>query len=78
MLRQWEACDEVAAGAICPMPDCGELVIALRATTAGEHDRGKPWEFTCPRCELDFTVPEDELMFQSVPREWVMARIQAA
>jgi hypothetical protein len=78
MLRQWEACEEVAAGAICPMPDCGELVIALKPTSADEHGLGKPWEFTCPRCELEFTVPEDELMFQSVPKEWVLARIQAA
>jgi hypothetical protein len=35
-------------------------------------------EFTCPHCGIDFTVPEDELIFQSVPKKWLLARVQAA
>ena len=68
----------VAAGSICPVPDCGALVISY-----GPSDRVEPvnakswWDFACTRCGTDFTVPEDELIFQSVPKEWLSARVQA-
>jgi len=43
-----------------------------------ERDHSEPWEFTCPRCGIDFTAPEDDLVFQSVPKEWLLAKIHAA
>ncbi len=60
------------------MPNCGELAVAYRSTDGVERDRSEPWEFTCPRCGIDFTVPEDELLFQSVPSKWLLAGVQAA
>ncbi len=78
MRHEWEERDdEVAAGAICPIPDCGAIGVAFRP----KYIRGgyaEPWEFTCPRCGIDFTVPEHELVFQSVPRDWLLARVHAA
>jgi hypothetical protein len=59
MPHEWEDHDdELAAGAICPMPDCVALV--------------------CGRCGIEFVVPEDELVFQSVPKDWLLARVNVA
>jgi len=79
MLGDWDERDEVvAAGSICPVPDCGALVISYRPPDRTERDNAKSWcEFTCSRCGIDFTVPEDELIFQSVPKEWLRARFHA-
>ncbi len=60
------------------MPDCGALTVAYRPPDRTGRDNAEPWEFTCPRCEIDFTVAEDELLFQSVPKEWLLARVHAA
>jgi hypothetical protein len=39
MPHEWgERDDEVAAGAICPMPECGALVVAFRATSVISQD----------------------------------------
>ena len=80
MLDDWDERDlVVAAGSICPLPDCGALVISYRPPDRTGHDNAKSCcELTCTRCGTDFTVPEDELIFQSVPREWLLARVQAA
>jgi hypothetical protein len=80
MLEDWDECDEVvAAGSICPVSDCSALVVAYRPPDQAERDKARPrCEFTCPRCGTEFTVPEDELIFQSVPKEWLLARVQAA
>jgi hypothetical protein len=80
MLGDWDERDEVvAAGSICPIPDCSALVVAYRPPDRAGRDHARPWcEFTCPRCGTDFTVPDDELIFQSVPKEWLLARVQAA
>jgi hypothetical protein len=80
MLDDWDERDEVvAAGSICPVPDCGALVISYRPPDRTGRDNAKSWcEFTCPRCGIDFTVPEEELIFQSVPKVWLLARVQAA
>jgi hypothetical protein len=80
MLGNWDECDEVvAAGAICPVPDCGALVVSYRPRDRTGLDRANSCcEFRCPRCGIDFTVLEDELIFQSVPKEWLLARVQAA
>jgi len=74
----WDEHDDVAAGSSCPMPDCGELAFAYRSMDGVGRDHAEPWEFTCPRCEIDFTVAEDELMFHSVPKNWLLAKVQAA
>ena len=80
MLDDWdESVDVVAAGSICPLPDCGAVVISYRPSDrAGRIKAGSWCEFTCSRCGIDFTVPEEELIFQSVPKEWLLARVQAA
>jgi hypothetical protein len=79
MRDDWnERDDVVAAGSICPVPDCGALAVAYRSPDHTVRDNAEPWcEFTCPRCGIDFAVPEDELIFQSVPKEWLLARVQA-
>ena len=78
MPDDWDEHDDIAAGSSCPMADCGELAVAYRSTDGVERDDSEPWEFTCPRCGIDFTVPEDELIFQSVPKNWLLAKVQAA
>jgi hypothetical protein len=60
------------------MPDCGALAVAFRSTEGVGGDHSEPWEFTCQRCGIDFTVPEDELILQPLPKEWLFARIHAA
>jgi hypothetical protein len=65
--------DEVAAGAICRVPDCGALVIAFRATSVARPDRTDLWAFACFRCGAEFDVPEGELVFHSVPKDWLLA-----
>ena len=79
MQHVWEERDdEVASGVICPMPDCGALAVAYRPPDRMGRDNVGPWEFTCPRCDIDFTVAEDELIFQSVPKGWLLAKVHAA
>jgi hypothetical protein len=80
MSDDWYERDEVvAAGSICPVPDCGALVISYRPSDRAGRDNARSWcEVACKRCGTDFTVPEDELILQSVPKEWLLARVQAA
>ena len=78
MLDDWDEHDE-AAGSICPVPDCGALVVSYRPLERMGGDSARSWcEFTCLKCGTDFSIPEDELIFQSVPKEWLLARVQAA
>ena len=69
------------AGANCPVADCGTLAVSCksiecidRATCA--HFLG--WEFACPRCGAEFVPHRDELVFQSVPKDWLLATISHA
>jgi hypothetical protein len=80
MVDDWDQCyDVVAAGSICPVPDCGALVVSYRPLKRTAPDNARSWcEFACLQCGFDFSVPEDELIFQSVPKEWLLARVQAA
>ena len=80
MLDDWDERDDVvAAGSICPVPDCGALVVSYKPPERTGPDNARSWrEFTCLHCGIDFSVPEDELIFQSVPKEWLLARVQAA
>jgi hypothetical protein len=58
MRDDWDEGDEVvAAGSICPLPDCGALVVSYGPTDRTGRDNVKSWcEFTCTRCGIDFTV----------------------
>ena len=73
MLDDWDERDDVvAAGSICPVPDCGALVVSYRPPKRAGSDNARSWcEFTCFHCLIDFSVPEDELIFQSVPKRWL-------
>ena len=77
-MRAAEHEEEVASGAICPMPDCGVLVVAFRVSSVVRSGHVGLWEFACARCGMEFVVPEGELVFQSVPRSWLMAEVQVA
>ena len=70
--------DIIAAASICPMPDCISLVIEY--STAGSVRPGHPedWRFTCPRCGMEFTVGQGELIFQSVPQQWLSGNSDVA
>ena len=73
MADNWdEHAEVVAAGSSCPMPDCGALVVAYRSADGVERDQSEPWEFTCRRCGIEFTVPEADLIFQSLPEDWLL------
>jgi hypothetical protein len=80
MIDDWdEREDAVAAASICPVPDCGALVVSYKPLERAGRDNARSWcDFTCLHCGIDFSFPEDELIFQSVPKEWLLARLQAA
>ena len=65
----------VAAVSSCPVPDCSSLVIEYRAATTIRPDHPEDWEFTCSRCGIQFTVAHGELIFQSVPKQWLSANV---
>jgi hypothetical protein len=72
MSNQW--CDDsdwLAAGAVCPAPQCGEIAFAYHLASHNLQSTSEPWTFTCSRCGLDFALFEDDLIFHSVRREWV-------
>lgn len=80
-LREWsELGDLVAFGAVCPMPRCGALVVtyepadSVRAVTKSTST----WNFVCAECGAEFTAPRGDLLFQSVPREWLFSQISRA
>ena len=74
-----EYCDELdeitAAASICPV--CDKLVFVYRSRYLNRHDSDR-WDFMCPLCGTGFAVPESELAFQSLPKEWLSARVCAA
>jgi len=69
--------DEVATGSSCPTPNCGALAVAFTPQDA-RRNHEELWQFTCPRCGCDFIASEDQLIFQSVPKKWLLARVQVA
>jgi hypothetical protein len=73
-----EHVDEVAAASSCPAPECGALVVTYGPPDRMRRDTTEPWKFSCPRCRIDFAVTEEELIFQSVPKRWLLARVQVA
>jgi hypothetical protein len=79
MLQALEQYDDiVAAASSCPVPDCSSLVIDYRPAGSVRHDHPEDWEFTCSRCGMEFTVTQGELIFQSVPKQWLSANIHVA
>jgi hypothetical protein len=74
MSHDWEQREDiVAAASSCPEPDCSSLVVGYRAAAAVASDHSENWWFTCPRCGMEFTVPPGDLIFQSVPKQWLSA-----
>ena len=78
--NDWEERDDVvAAGSICPILDCGALAVSYKQPECTGGDNANPWlDFSCPRCGIGFTVREDDLLFQSVQKEWLLAKLHAA
>jgi hypothetical protein len=74
MPHHWEQRNDiVAAASRCPVSECGSLVIEYRAAGSVRPGHPEDWEFTCPRCGIEFTVAQGELIFQSVPKQWLSA-----
>jgi hypothetical protein len=69
--------NDVASASDCPIPECGALAVAFTPPDT-KRDSAGLWEFTCPRCGSDFITSEDQLIFQSVPKKWLLARVEAA
>jgi len=63
----------VAAASCCPMRECSSLVIEYRATGCVRPDHPEDWGFICLRCGTEFAVSQGELIFQSVPKQWLSA-----
>jgi len=79
ILSDWkQEVDLRAAGALCPMSGCGALVISYEpADSLNEARRDGParQEFVCSECGTEFTASRPDLLFQSVPREWLFSRV---
>jgi len=74
MPHEWEQRDDiVAAASSCPAPDCSSLVIEYRAVGSVRPGHPEDWGFTCSRCGIEFTVAQGEIIFQSVPKQWLSA-----
>lgn len=79
MAHDWENGDDVvAAASSCPVPECSSLVIEYRSARSGRPGREQDWEFTCSRCGTEFKVAQSELIFQSVPKQWLSANVHTA
>jgi hypothetical protein len=78
MPQAWEdRHDIVAAVSSCPVPVCGSLVIDYRPADSVRIGHPEDWGFTCSRCGTRFTVLQGELIFQSVPKQWLSANSDA-
>jgi hypothetical protein len=81
-LREWkEEVDLRAFGATCPMPHCGALAVTYEAPGSLKEVVGSgaaTWEFVCVECGAEFTAPTADLLFQSVPREWLFSQVCCA
>ena len=70
--------DILASAALCPMPDCGAMVFSYEPgdnVFRGSGRRRSDWEFICPECGVEFTASSHGLVFQSVPRDWLLSDI---
>ncbi|HTZ98595.1 MAG TPA: hypothetical protein VMB18_19485 [Terriglobales bacterium] len=76
-----EDVDIRAAGATCPMPGCGALAISYEAADSLiEYRRAftSTWDFVCSECGAEFMAPENDLLFQAVPRDWLLSQVSRA
>jgi aerobic-type carbon monoxide dehydrogenase small subunit (CoxS/CutS family) len=76
-LRTWkEELDLRAFGATCPMADCGALAVTYESSDglSALHNR----QFTCAECGAEFSAPPGDLIFESVPREWLFSQVSSA
>lgn len=67
-----------AFGATCPMPNCGALAVTYESADSLNEvipSRGATWEFVCSECGAEFNAPNSDLLFQSIPREWLFSQI---
>ena len=78
MQHDLEQRDEIVAAATgCPATDCSSLVIDYRLADSIRLGHLEDWEFTCRRCGMVFTVTQGELIFQSLPTQWLSADVHA-
>ncbi len=68
-----ELTEIIVAASVCPV--CETLAFVYRSRYLKHHDS---WEFLCPICATGFVVPENELVFQSLPQEWLSTAVYAA
>ena len=79
MTDEWRENDDLLTAATnCPMADCGEVALAYRPVESDDGSKHGIWEFTCPRCGLDFLALEEDLLFRSAPKEWFWTGIHSA
>jgi hypothetical protein len=74
----WKQMDVRASGAVCPVPGCGTLVITYRAADSLNEimwRTGAPCEFVCDQCGFEFTASGNDLVFQSIPRDWLLSGV---
>ncbi len=73
MACEVEEGDEViAACALCPNDNCGSLVISYREAAARSSDL---WDFVCSRCGFEFSVSQEEILFQFMPLEVLLGKL---
>jgi len=81
-LRSWkEEVDLRAFGATCPMPHCGALAVTYESSdclSALVGSDARNWEFVCAECGAEFSAPPGDLIFESVPREWLFSQVSSA
>ena len=81
-LREWkEDVNLRAFGTTCPMPGCGALAVTYESEKPLDQifgSAGADFEFVCSECGAEFTAPDGDLLFQSVPREWLFAQVCSA
>jgi hypothetical protein len=81
-LHTWkEEIDLRAFGATCPMPDCGAMAVTYESSESLSGLVGSQrqyWDFVCCECGAEFSASPADLMFESVPREWLFAQVSSA
>jgi len=78
MKNDWNADDVLAAGAVCPMPGCGEINFAYHMANPDGRSICDRLEFKCSRCGTDFITFDEDLLFHSIRREWLWAGSHSA
>ena len=78
-MSQWkQEVDIRAAGATCPMPGCGALVISYEAADSlngYRRDFTATWDFVCSECGTEFAAPKQDLVFDAIPRDWLFSQV---